>query len=227
MFSRLLRLAILLVPLVLQADVFMRTSRTAERVLKDLGGTSVYESEVKINGRDGRLTSFVFSETSDIVAARLARKLKLPLPRTQSAIILDVSGKILCRYFVLQAPGLINSTLVTALEQNASAFGGSRSGDPSWPDNIPAMNASAKFTAFCKKTNTTFLTALSHSASAEAAANQAAQAFTGAGWKESVPSTPSFKIMVQGRKQSVVFADANPESGEVTINILQREGSKD
>ncbi len=218
-----------LIPLLLigslQADVFMRTPRSAEALLRELGGAQSYESVVEVNGGAGRLSSFVFAESADIVGARLARKLKLPQPGAGSSIMLSVSGRSLARYFVLRAPGVQNSTLVTVMEQDAAAAGASKRRHPPWPASIPVMNATARFTALCTNTRTTFLSAASAAGTPEAALVQAVAALSGAGWQPCPPSTPDFMIMARGRGQCVVFANARGDSGEITINILQREGS--
>lgn len=226
MDSRLIKTLLLLIPLALSADVFMRFSRNAESILNELGGSKVYSSAVEVNGRKGMMASYVFNETSDIVAARLAQKLKLPPPKSAGAIMLSVTGKTLARYFVFQAPALKNTALVTALEQKSSVFRRSPSGAPPWPDNIPVFNATAKFSAYSEETRTTFLCAVSNSATPAQAAHEASEALTQEGWEEMTPSTPTFRILVKGRKQRVIFAGEDSKSREITINILQREGSR-
>jgi hypothetical protein len=226
MHSPLIKTMLLLAPLALSADIFMRSPRGAESVLNELGGAKVYSSAVEINGRKGTMASYTFGETSDIVAARLARKLKLPSPKSSGAIILSVTGKTLARYFVFQAPALKNNALVTVLEQKSSVFSRTPSGDPPWPDNIPVFNATAKFSAYSEETRTTFLSAVSNSATPAQAADEASEALTQEGWEEMRPSTPTFRILVQGSRQRVVFAGENSKSREITINILQREGSR-
>jgi hypothetical protein len=217
---------LLLLAGLLQADFFMRIPRSAEALLRELGGSRIYESEVAVNGGEGRLSSFVFTETADVVGARLARRLKLPQPGAGSSIMLSVSGRSLARYFILSAPGMQHSSLVTVLEQDAVAAGRSKQGHPPWPSSIPAMNATARFTAVCAHTRTTFLSASSTAGSPAAALGQAVSALSGAGWQTCPPSTPEFAILARGRGQCVVFAHTHAESGEITINILQREGSK-
>ena len=227
MHSKLFRIIVFLIPLLFaNAEIFMRISRNSKAILKSLGGSEVYHSSVQINGCKGELNLFVFNERSDVTASRLAKKLKLPRPKAASAIMLDVSGKTLTRYFVIPAPNLQNVSLVTALEQKSSAFSRTAKGAPPWPTNIPVLNASVQFTARCSKTRTTFLSAVSQSSTPEQAVTEASAILAGEGWTEMRPTTPTFRIFIQGVKQRVVFSDENSITHEVSINILQRDGSK-
>ncbi len=227
MAIKLFRIFVLLIPMLFaNAEIFLRISRSPESVLRNLGGSEVYRSAVTVNGTKGELTSYVFNERSDITANRLAKKLKLPKPRASSAMILDASKKSLTRYFIIQAPGLKDSTVVTALEQKSSIFRRATKDAPPWPDEIPALNATALFTARCDKTRTTFLSAVSHSSTPSQAVAEASKILANGGWKQMIPTTPTFRILIQGVKQRVVFADEDNITHEVTINILQREGSK-
>ena len=119
-----------------------------------------------------------------------------------------------------------NTCLVTALEQNARVFRGADNQPPPWPDNIPTLNATAGFSAQCAKTGTTFLSADSHSSTPQQATDEAADALTRTGWKPALPVTPEFRIFTKGRQQCIVFSTEKPDSHQITINILQREGSK-
>jgi len=225
MLRQLLPTLLFIFPLTLAADIFMRTPRQASAVLRTLGGAMIYESPVAINGKAGSLSTFVFNETSDLIAHRLAARLKLPPPSAHSAIILDASNKTLCRYFIMKAPDLGNSCIVTVIEQKAAVF---RNGNtpPPWPDNIPALNATAAFSAVCEKTGCTFLSAASLCSSPQQAAEEAAAALIQAGWQATLPATPTFRIFTRQRQQCLVFSTENPHSRQITINLLQREGSK-
>lgn len=219
-------LLLLLLPLTLAADIFFRTPRRAATLLRNLGGAMVYESAVEINGRAGSLTTFTFNETSDIISHRIAAQLKLPPQAAHSALIVDASGKSLCRYFVLTAPQLGNSCLVTTLEQSSGVFKNNANLPPPWPDGIPVLNATADFTAISEKTRCTFLSAISLCGTPEQAAEEASDALTQAGWQATVPATPTFRVFTKQNQQCVVFATENPNSQQITINLLQREGSK-
>lgn len=225
MQRHLIKVLILLIPLTLAADVFLRVPRLGTMLLENMGGSMIYQSPITINGRSGSLSTFVFNETSDIISLRMARKLKLPAPSSQSTIILDVSGGNLCRYFIMKAPNLENACLVTTIEQRAGVFKDTGNQLPPWPDNIPVLNATIGFSAVCDKTGTTFLSANSLCQSPQQAADEAAEALSQAGWTATQPSTPDFKMFTKERQQCIVFSTENPDSREITINILQREGS--
>ena len=225
MSHKFIKALIVILPLTLLADIFMRIPRRATTVLQKLGGSMVYSSSVKINGKAGSLSTFAFQERSDVISHRVARKLKLPPPSSQSTIMLDASNKTLCRYFIIKSPNLDNTCLVTTIEQRAAIFRGMGNQPPPWPDNIPTLNATIGFTAVCDKTRTTFLSATSHCSSPQQAADEATDALTQTGWNTTPPTTPTFKIFTKGRKQCIVFSTENPRSHQITINILQREGS--
>lgn len=226
MLARLVKVIGLLLPLLLTAEIFMRLPRTSELLLRETGGAQIYQSAVLINGQQGQLSTFVFYETADVIGTRLAQKLKLPRPTGNACVMLKSNGQALARYFILNAPDFENCSIVTVLEQNTAAFRNAGRGAPPWPDNIPVLDATATFTAVCEETRSTFLSALSHAATPSAALAQAVETMRSAGWQQSVPSTPDFKIMTQKRKQCVIFTGVNPESQNITINILQREGAK-
>ncbi len=218
---------LLLAPLLsAHAEIFLRIPRSPDHILKGLGGAKVYHSAVQINGSKGELSSFVFNERSDVTASRLARKLKLPPPRAASAVMLDATKNSLTRYYIIQAPGLQEISLVTALEQSSSIFKRPPTTAPPWPPEIPALNATARFTARCDKTRTTFLCAVSHCSTPEQAVMEASAILAGDGWAEMLPTTPTFRIFTQGAKHRLVFGDENTVTQEVSINVLQRDGSK-
>lgn len=217
---------LLLLPLTLAAEVFFRTPRRGATLLRNLGGGMVYESAVEINGRAGSMTTFAFNESSEIISRRIASGLNLPSPGAGSALIVDASGKTLCRYFILPAPNLGNACLVTTIQQRAGVFRGSASLPPPWPAGIPVLNATPEFTALCDKTRCTFLSASSLCGSPEQAVDEAADALTQAGWEATVPATPTFRIFTKQNQQCVVFSTETPRSGQITINLLQRAGSK-
>ncbi|MFA7173139.1 MAG: hypothetical protein WC340_06950 [Kiritimatiellia bacterium] len=224
--KKLMQALLLILPLTLAAEVFFRMPRRATTLLRNLGGGMVYESAVEINGRAGSLTTFAFNESSEIISRQIAARLNLPSPGAGSALIVDTSGKTLSRYFILPAPNLGNACLVTSIEQRAGVFRNRAGLAPPWPAGIPVFNATPEFTARCDKTRCTFLSASSLCGSPEQAVEEAASALTQAGWEATVPTTPTFRIFTKQNQQCVVFSTESPRSGQVTINLLQRAGSK-
>jgi len=221
-----IKLLFLILPLTLLADVFWRVPRRATSVLSSLGGAEAYRSAIEVNGKAGTLSSYIFKETADVVSYRLARKLKLPQPKSASTIMLDASNKTLCKYIVIKAPDLDNRCIVTSIEQNLRVFRRAGSKPPPWPDKIPVFNATAEFSAACHKTGTTFLCAKSRCSSTRAAVDEAAAALIQAGWKAVIPATPDFMIFTKKNQQSLVFSSEKPASHQIMINILRRDGSK-
>ncbi len=219
-------LLLILLPLLLKSEFFMRTLPTSERLLRELGGSQIYHTPITVNGSEGSLKTFVFDQPSELIVSRIARKLKIKPPRSSGALLTATRGRLLSRYLVMRTPQSSAGTLVTVLEQNAEALQPGKSA-PKWPDNIPVFNATPGFTAECHQTRTSFLSALSSCRTPPAAIDQAVNALTTGGWRETLPSSADFKLMTKKHRVCVVFAAEKSGSGDITINILQRAGSRE
>jgi hypothetical protein len=219
-------LLLILSPLLLQAEFFMRTVPTAEKLLRELGGSQIYHTPITVNGSAGSLRTFVFDQPSELIVSRIAHMLKIKPPRSSSALLTATRGKLLSRYLVMRTPQSSASTLVTVLEQNAESLQPGKS-VPEWPESIPIFNATPGFTAECHQTNTSFLSAVSACRTPSAAIDQAVNALATEGWRATFPSSADFKMMTKKQRVCVVFASENSASGDITINILQRTGSRE
>ena len=207
----------------LSADVFWRMPSTADATLCALGGARVYATDVTVNGAPGSLAAYAFGETPATLRTRLARQLNLPLPvgaGQGAALLTHVRNNSMQRLLVLPAAAGLGGCVVLAFEQKLRAAASASREPPAWPDGLPALNATPRFTAFCAKTRTRFVTAASSDAPEDAA-----RALCGAGWRETTPATPTFKLFVSGRKQCLLFAHAPSPSEGTLISLLQREGA--
>lgn len=211
----------------LSADVFWRMPSTADATLRALGGARVYATDVTVNGAPGSLAAYAFGETPATLSARLARQLNVPLPAgaAQGAALLTHARKnSMQRLLVLPAAAGLGGCVVLAFEQTLRDAAAASREPPAWPDGLPALNATPRFTAFCAKTQTRFVTAASSDAP-EDAAQDAARALAGAGWSEAPPGTPTFRLFVSGRKQCLLYANRANDSEGTLISLLQREGA--
>lgn len=211
----------------LSADVFWRMPSTADATLCALGGARVYATDVTVNGAPGSLAAYAFGETPATLRTRLARQLNLPLPvgaGQGAALLTHVRNNSMQRLLVLPAAAGLGGCVVLAFEQKLRAAAAASREPPAWPDGLPALNAEPRFTAFCAKTRTRFVTAASSDAP-EDAARDAARALTGAGWTETPPGTPTFKLFVSGHKQCLLYANRANDSEGTLISLLQREGA--
>jgi len=215
----------LLLAFALHAEVFWRLPKQADTVLRQMDGSRVYTTDVQLNGTPGTLTAYAFGTSASRVSADLSRRLGLPAPAPAGAAFFSHAEKNrLHRFFVLPSPAGNETCVVLAFDQSLRAFAHARQEPPAWPDGLPALNATPLFSAVCALTRTSFVTADSP-ASPEAAADEAAQTLRGAGWAEALPAAATFKLFASGRKQCALFASRNPQTGQTTISLLQREGA--
>jgi len=223
--ARLVVLLVLLVP-ALDADVFWRMPSDAGTALRTLGGARVYTTDVEVNGAPGTLAAYAFSESPATLTLRLSRQFGLPPTATaqRSALLTHSDKNSLQRLLVLPSPAGRDDCVVLAFEQSLRHAATAVQQPPVWPDGLPTLNATPRFTALCANTRTRFVTAATDVAP-EAAMQDAARILTGAGWRETTPVAPTFKLFVSGRKQCLLFAHAPSPSEGTLISLLQREGA--
>ena len=216
----------------LDAEVFWRVPSDASATLRALGGARVYATDVEVNGAPGTLAAYAFNESPATLGQRLSRRFNLSstaagpgaIGRGTSCLITHASKNSLQRLLVLPSPASRDDSVVLAFEQSLRHAAAARQQPPAWPDGLPVLNATPRFTALCAKTRTRFVTA-DADATPEAAVQDAARILTGAGWSETTPTTPTFKLFVSGRKQCILFAHASSPSDNTQISLLQREGA--
>ena len=211
----------------LHAEVFWRIPKTADTVLRQMGGTRVYASDVQLNGAPGALTAYAFAGPLTSVGADLAGRLGLPRPSPfATTCMTHVEKDQLSQLYVLPSPAGQQACLVLSFKQTLSDFARSRERQALWPDGLPALNATPLFSAVCSATRTTFVTAETPAAP-EAAVQEASQTLLAAGWAEATPAPASatFKLFAAGKKQCVLLAVRHPQTGQTTISLLQREGA--
>ena len=210
----------------LQADVFWRLPRRADAVLQQLGGTCVYSTGVQLNGTPGALAAYAFGSSANDVRSSLARSLGLP-PNASfgGALMSHVEKDRMRRLFVLPAASGESACVVLLFDQSLRDFERVSQETPAWPDGLPAIGATPLFSAVCTETRTSFALAETP-ADPKAAAQEAAQTLSRAGWLEaSASATPTFKMFTSGKKICLVFASLHPQTGGTTISVLQREGA--
>ena len=228
---KIVALLVLLTP-VLDAEVFWRIPSDASATLRALGGARVYATDVEVNGAPGTLAAYAFNESPATLSQRLSHRFNLAstaarpsvLGRGSACMITHASKNSLQRLLVLPSPASRDDSVVLAFEQSLRNAAATRQQPPAWPDGLPVLNATPRFTALCAKTRTRFVTA-DADATPEAAVQDAARILTGAGWSETTPTTPTFKLFVSGRKQCLIFAHAPSPSDNTQISLLQREGA--
>lgn len=118
-------------------DVFLRIPKRPDTALEQLGGRVVQRSEVVVNGRRGRLSTFGFDQASQGVCALLAKTLDRPELAQAGAtgglwIEWPAQGEPPCQVFVL--PGSGSQSLVWVVETPPDATAST----PEWPwDDLP------------------------------------------------------------------------------------------
>jgi hypothetical protein len=205
--------------------VFWRIPAPADSALQELGGSRVYATEVQINGAPGSLSVHVIGEAAPQVRARLAKKLGLAEAATAGGAFLTSSDKgRVTRFLVLPSAAGEEACVTLTISQSAADAARARQKPAEWPSGVPALAATPLFSAVCAATRTAFVTAET-GASPEAAIQDAAGAMRQAGWSETRPSTPAFRILVSGRKTCLLSASRDEKTGTTTISLLQREGA--
>lgn len=209
----------------LRADVFWRIPLRADTVLQELGGSTVYTTDVQINGASGSLSAHVFGQSAGRVSASLTKRLGLRAitEKRGSWISCQEKGQLM-RFLVLPSPSEGETCIALSISQTAGEAARSSQKPTTWPEGMPALAAVPLFSAVCAATRTTFVTAET-AAPPEAAVTDAASALRQAGWSEAAPSTPTFRIFVQGRKTCLAIASRNEKTDTTSISLLQREGS--
>ena len=231
MTARLAMLLVLLAPS-LDADVFWRMPSDAGAALRALGGARVYMTDVEVNGAPGTLAAYAFSESPSTLSLRLSRQFGLPptaagqgaVGRNATCLMTHAGKNSLQRLLVLPSPVSRDDSVVLAFEQPLRHAVAAHQQPTAWPDGLPLLNATPRFTAFCANTRTRFVMA-SSAVAPEAAMQDATHLLTGKGWRETTPTAPTFKLFVSGRKQCLLFAHAPSPSEGTLISLLQREGA--
>ena len=111
---------------VVQGRVFLRWEGRADVIgnLKRLGGTVAYETEIQINGGDGKLTVLGFDDALDTVLPNIHRILKLPTRTIQSSgstLHILRGDTTTLRLLLLRFPDTKRS-IALAIEQTHAAF---------------------------------------------------------------------------------------------------------
>lgn len=209
----------LLVAWMCQADFFLRMKSTAGTMLRECGGTSVYATDVEVNGQEGRLESFSFvAMSADEVFERVARKrgVQRTGQRGGGHLAYEQEGRAV-DLLVLPAPGGMDQCLAFAIERTGSPQ------QPQWPADLPAFSAQAQFVAVCKKSATTFLFAES-ALSPEELLSDAGVALRQGGWQSAIAAPSSCQVFTLGRKQCILFTRKGKRSGRTELTLLKREG---
>lgn len=207
------------------ADVFWRIPGRADTALQELGGARVYATDVLINGAPGALSVDVLGQSAASVKASLARRLGLAAAGASGGAFITCAEKgRVTRFLVLPSAAGEEACVALAISQSADDAARSREKPAQWPQGLPALPATPLFSAACAATRTAFVTAET-GASPEAAVQDAAGAMRQAGWTETRPATPTFRLLVSGRKICLLLASRDEKSGATTISVLQREGA--
>jgi len=206
----------------LHADVFWRFRKQTRTQLSELGGTSVYQTPVEVNGAPGTLETYAFpGQSATDIQAALTRKLKLPKrPAFCGGFIEHVQDGRHQRILVLPSAAGAQSCAVFLFDHAKNVV---PSTPVTWPNGLDALPGTPRFTAVCSATETMFVTAET-SASPEAAARAASQILCQTGWTEMPTSTQTCKILANGMRTCVVFAMRHPKTEQTLLSVVRRNG---
>jgi len=221
-----LLLAVLIPLLSLQASIFRRYKGQIADTLSVMGGTRVYSTPAEVNGLPGTLSAYSFTgRTAAEVSSVLTSHLKLPpVPRLSSGFLTYQENNRVHRVLVLPASGSVNACIVLLFDQALRDAQRSADTPTAWPDGFPAFPGTPRFTAVCANTRTAFATA-EVAGEPEDAAYNAAAILRANGWSETPVATPTFRLFSERNRLCAIFASRDPQSGETTISIVQRNGA--
>jgi len=221
-----LLLAALIPLLSLQASIFRRYKGQVVDTLNGMGGTHVYSTPVEVNGSPGTLSAYSFSgQTAAEVSAVLTSHLKLPpVPRFSGAFLTHQENNRVQRVLVLPSGNGINACVVLLFDQALRDAQRSANKPLAWPEGFASFSGTPRFTAVCASTRTSFATA-EVSGAPEDAAQEAASILRANGWSESPAATPTFRLFSERNRLCAVFASRNPQSGQTTLSVVQRNGA--
>ena len=221
-----LLLAVLIPLLSLQASIFRRYKGQIADTLNGMGGTRVYSTAVEVNGSPGTLSAYSFvGQTAGEVSDVLTTHLKLPpVPQFSGGFLTHQENNRLQRVLVLPSGGGVNTCVVLLFDQALRDAQRSAGRPLAWPDGFAPFSGTPRFTAVCANTRTSFATA-EVAGAPEDAAQEAASILRANGWSESPAATPTFRIFSERNRLCVVFASRNPQTGQTSISIVQRNGA--
>jgi len=176
-----------------QGRVFLRWEGRSDVVgnLKRLGGNVSYETQVRINGGDGRLTVVSFDDALDNVAPRIRRTLAIPdnAPGNTGSLHVLREDAVTVRLLLLRIEET-GYTLAIAIEQSNADFEASQAAPrhhqlkalPPYPGSRPLF--------FAEDADTSLRVAVSETmAHADAVHNFYDQELRAKGWIPSLPDS--------------------------------------
>lgn len=213
--------------LALHAPIFHSYKGQVPETLSALGGTSVYSTPTQVNGAPGTLSAYSFTrQTAAELSAALTARLKLPpVPRGTTGFLTYQADNRVQRILVLPSADNTDACVVLLFDQSVGDTQRAAKAEATWPNGLGAMPGTPRFSASCDNTRTTFVTAETHG-TPEDAAESAAAVLRAQGWKETPASTPTFRLFSERNRFCAVFASRDPKTGETTLSIIQRNGSR-
>jgi hypothetical protein len=218
-------LAVLLPAPAVRAEVFLRMGR-GEPALAQLGGVEVYQSDMRINGRRGRLAVYGFDCAPAQILPDLRQALLLPELKMGGASLMTTRQEGGRETTVLLLPGA-NTENCLLLLMTQTEKPDRRPPPTEWPGRIAYPDARLFFTAELEQTRTRLAVATTQDAPMEAATRMEA-ILTRTGWARMPPDKiiPGLMLFSQGNRICAFSALASDAPGRPTkITILQRDGA--
>ena len=210
-----------------RGDVFMRLGRGTQ-ALEQLGGVSLYQSDMRINGQPGKLAVYGFDSPPPPLAPDLRQALAMPdvNPAAAAAMVTRIKNGKATTLLLLPGAGTQNS-LAILLEQSETALRATRTAPTEWPGRLAYPDATLLFTAENEQTRTTLAVATTHD-TPESAAARMENLLRRDGWALMPPlhAMPALTIYAQGTR-ICAFSALAPETpnGQTRITLLQRLGT--
>jgi len=208
-----------------QASVFMRLGRGAQ-ALEQLGGTLLYNTDVRINGQPGKLSAYGFESSPASLAPDLRKALPLPELGGAASMATHIGNGQATTLLLLPGAGS-GSSVAILIEQSADAYRKTRASPAEWPGNLIYPGAKPFFSAENIQTHTALAVGETLD-SPEAASRRMDLILTGNGWSRMLPqaTTPGLTLYVHGGRICLFSATASDDPNDKTrITVLQRLGT--
>ena len=197
----------------------------SSKALLTAGGTSVYRSEIDLNGTDARLSVFSFEHAADALVAKLSRlfaNASFSFKGGTMAFGLLTEGHLAVRFLVIQLTNE-SQTLVVKIEQSADDYEKSlKPPEKHLLSQIPEFPGS-KPQFYARNKDSDMQLASSSTASTAADVNTFYESLLpAAGWEKPLTNTSSLQLYMKGSAVCMVLCSQPDRTGTSTITLLHK-----
>lgn len=201
-----------------EGRVFMKIRGDADVVMSSSGGSTVYESNIEVNGRAATLRVYSFKEGSEAVGAHLLRRFGLDA----SAMLEGAMVKLPKRYgasWLFLLPGMTDDVSSVILIESAESFA---SGTPQWafPELPQPPGFSAEFSAVDKESRFVMCSG-SSAMPAPVALSVMRGILERDGWVSATPAKDKVSSLLFAKGDDVALACTIPQESGSSLLVMK------